>query len=68
MSGETYADHTYLFRVHNGVVFPNTYSEDGSRLRYETLEDPTAGARRSSCRRPRSYPGSSSSAGSRPPA
>jgi phenolic acid decarboxylase len=44
MSGETYAGHTYPFRVDNGVVFRNTYSEDGSRLRYETLEGPTAGA------------------------
>jgi hypothetical protein len=33
MSGETYAAHTCLFRVDNGVVFRNTYSEDGSRLR-----------------------------------
>ena len=30
MSTESYAGQTYIFRVDNGVVFRNTYSEDGS--------------------------------------
>ena len=38
MSTESYAGRKYLFRVDNGVVFRNTYSEDGSRLHTECLE------------------------------
>ena len=45
MSTESYAGHTYIFRVDNGVVFRNTYSEDGSRLHFESLEGPYGSAK-----------------------
>ncbi|MFI7339784.1 MoaF-related domain-containing protein [Streptomyces sp. NPDC050085] len=44
MSALTYAGRTFVFRVDNGVVFRNTYSPDGTGLRYETLEGPAKGA------------------------
>ena len=40
MSTESYAGRKFLFRVDNGVVFRNSYSEDGSKLHWECLEGP----------------------------
>ena len=45
MSSLTYAGRTFVFRVDNGVVFRNTYSADGTSLRYEILEGAARGSR-----------------------
>lgn len=44
MSGPTYAGRTFRFSVDNGTVFKNAYASDGTKLRYETLSGPGAGA------------------------
>ncbi|GAA3781792.1 hypothetical protein ACFS5L_14825 [Streptomyces phyllanthi] len=44
MSDLTYDGKTFVFRVDNGVVFRNTYTADGTSLRYETLQGPAKGA------------------------
>ena len=44
MSNLTYAGKTYKFSVDNGVVFHNTYSPDGTTLRYKTVACPNTGA------------------------
>lgn len=44
MSTLTYAGHTFLLHVDNGVIFRNSYSADGTQLHYETLAGPSTGA------------------------
>lgn len=40
----TYSGKTYELSIDNGVVFHNTYAADGTKLHYETVAGPTAGA------------------------
>ena len=43
MSTASFADRTFRIRFDNGTVYENTYSSDGSRLHYETVEGPMTG-------------------------
>lgn len=44
MSGFPFAGKTLEIKVDNGVIFHNTYSDDGKQLHYETIAGPTEGA------------------------